>query len=302
MKDLNKWKKQSASDKVFDIITRFILILLVLLCTYPVYFVLVASFTDPDYVNSGAFIFYPKGFNIIGYEKVIQDKSIWSGYLNTIIYTVCGSIFGMIVTIMAGFALTRKELVARGILSKLFVFTMYFSGGMIPFYLVIRNLNLIDTRLVMILVGSVSVYNMIIVRSFMESSIPEELFEAAKLDGCGYVSYFSKVVVPLSKAVIAIIILYIAVTHWNSYFNAMILLQSKSKHPLQLILRRLLLTTSIASQAVDIGDPSALERAQKLVGVMKYSVIVVSTVPILCAYPFVQKYFVKGVMIGSIKG
>lgn len=302
MSSFSKWKKQTTSDKVFNIISRFLLIFLVLICLYPIYFVFIASFTNPDYVNSGAFIFYPKGFNVLGYEKVIQDKSIWTGYGNTIIYTVCGCILGVVVTFMAGFALSRKELVARGLISKLFVFTMYFSGGMIPFYLVIKSINLINTRLVMVIVGSISVYNIIIVRSFITQAIPEELFEAAKLDGCGYVNYFSKVVVPLSKAVIAIVILYIAVTHWNSYFNAMILLQSKSKHPLQLILRRLLITTSIASQAVDVGDPSALEQAQKLVGIMKYSVIVVSTVPILCVYPFIQKYFVKGVMIGSVKG
>ena len=239
----------------------------------------------------------------MGYQKVFTDNRIWICYANTIYYTVLGTGLGTCATVMGGYALSRKDLPGRGILMKLFVFTMYFSGGTIPYYLVVKNLGLVDTRLILILAGSVSAYNIIVVRSFMESSIPAELFDAATIDGCGNGTFFFRIVLPLSKAVIAVMVMFIAVSYWNSYFNAMIFITDSDKYPLQLYLRQLLLTASVSSNDMAAGmDREAITKLELMVQVIKYGVIVVSTLPIICVYPFIQKYFVKGVMIGSIKG
>jgi len=288
-------------DVVFDAICTIILILFVLIVAYPLWFVVVASFSDPIFVNNGTFLILPKGFNVNGYVKIFGDKELWQGYLNTIIYTAGGTLYGVIVTLMAGYAFSRKDLPGNGIVMRLFVFTMYFGGGTIPLYLVVKGLGLLDTRMVMMILGSISVYNMMVVRSFMASSIPDELFEAATIDGCGNGNFFIKIVLPLSKAVIAVIALYVAVGHWNSYFNALLYLMDEAKMPLQIFLREVLLSVNIASNDPNL-DPEAITALQEAVQLIKYSSIVVATAPILCAYPFVQKYFVKGVMIGSIKG
>lgn len=288
-------------DVVFDTICTILLIFCVVIVAYPLWFVVVASFSDPIYVNNGTFLLWPKGFNVNGYIKVFEDKQLWTGYFNTIIYTVGGTSLGTAIVLLAGYAFSRNDLPGNGIIMKLFVFTMYFGGGTIPLYLVIKNLRLLDTRAILIILGSVSVYNIIIVRSFMASSIPQELFEAATIDGCGNGYFFVKVVVPLSKAIIAVIALYIAVAHWNSYFNALMYLLDEAKRPLQIYLRDVLLSVNIASndQSLDSESIMALQEAVQLI---KYSSIIVATGPILCVYPFIQKYFVKGVMIGSIKG
>ena len=270
---------------------------------YPVYFVVVASFSDPVYVNNGTFLIFPKGFTLKGYTEVFKDERIWTGYFNTILYTVGGTVFGTIVTLLAGYALSRKDLPGRSIIMKLMVFTMYFSGGMIPFYLVVKGLGLLDTRISMIILGSLSVYNIIVVRSFMSSSIPDELFDAATIDGCGNGRFFMQIVVPLSKAVIAVIVLYIAVSKWNSYFNAMLFLSDSDKYPLQIFLRQILLAgEAMVNNTETMQDMQAAAELRNMAMVVKYSVIVVATAPIICVYPFIQKYFVKGVMIGSVKG
>jgi len=236
---------------------------------------------------------------------VFKNKDVWTGYLNTLLYTVCGTAFGTASVVMAGYALSKKQLWGGSLIMKLYVFSMYFSGGLIPLYLVIKELNLINNRLLLIVLGSISVYNIIIVRSFMKSNIPEELEDAATIDGCGQGIFFLKIVVPLSKAVISVIVLYIAVSHWNAYFNAMMFMTDEAKYPLQLFLREiLLLVSSITNSMADgeIIDPEYLAQLQTSAQVIKYSMIVVATAPILCVYPFIQKYFVKGVMIGSVKG
>ena len=304
MKKRNTHKmKQSWDDIIFSGACNLLLIVFVLVVFYPLWFVVMASVSDPAYVNRGDFLVYPKGFNLMGYEEVFRTESIWIGYGNTILYTVCGTILGTAVTVLAGYALSRKDLPGRGLLMKIFVFTMYLSGGMIPFYLVVKSLGMVNNRMTLIILGSVSAYNMIVVRSFMESNIPDELMDAATIDGCGNGRFFSTIVVPLSKAVIAVIVLYIAVSHWNSYFNAMIFMTDTNKYPLQLYLRELLLTSSsLGDDMSQYMDPEALEAMQSLVEVLKYAVIVVATAPIICVYPFIQKYFVKGVMIGSVKG
>lgn len=296
--------KQSWDDRIFDIATNLLLIFFVIIVLYPVYFVLVASFTDPVIVNRGELLLYPVKFTLEGYKKVFENSRVWTGYLNTIIYTAGSVVVGVSIVMMASYALSRKDLVGRGIIMKILVFTMYFSGGMIPLFLVVKRLGLLNTRWVIILLGSVSIYNIIVARSFLIANIPDELLDAAKIDGCGNGNFFFKVVLPLSKAVIAVIVMYIAVGQWNSYFNAMIYLSDSDKHPLQMFLREtLLIMSSLANfDASAAMDPEYIEQLKKMAQVLKYSLIVVSTAPIMCIYPFIQKYFVKGVMIGSVKG
>ena len=297
--------KRSWDDIVFKAVCSIFLVLLVIVVFYPLYFVLIASFSDPSYVNRGTPLLFPKGINFDGYREVFRDKRIWSGYVNTILYTVCGTAIGAAIVIPSGYALSRKDLPGRGIIMKLYVFTMYFSGGLIPTYLVVNALGLVNTRASVIVMGCVSVHNMIVVRAFMLNNIPDELLDAARIDGCGNGRFFSQIVLPLSKAVIAVIVLYIAVSYWNSYFNAMIYLTDEGKYPLQLQLRKILLTASAAAASARdemLEDPEMMNSLMKRVALLKYGSIVVSTAPIICLYPFVQKYFVKGVMIGSVKG
>lgn len=302
MNNISHKKKRTAwDDRLFSIIINVLLIAAVVVVAYPVYFILVASFSDPSIVNSGDLLLYPKGFTLTGYKTVFKNQDIWIGYKNTIIYTVCGTILGTMAVLMAGYALSRKDLRGRGIIMKLFVFTMYFSGGVIPFFLTVKNYGLLDSRLLMVILGSVSAYNIIVVRTFMQNSIPDELFDAATIDGCGNGRFFFRIVLPLSKAIIAVMILYIAVSYWNSYFNAMIFITDADKYPLQLVLRQILLTTSAGANDVN-ADPEIAAELQNAVSVIKYSIIVVATGPILCLYPFIQKYFTQGVMIGAVKG
>ena len=292
----------SRDDLIYEIITKMFLVVVMIVIIYPVYFVLVASFSDPIYVNSGEMLFWPKGFTLLGYQRVFKDSRIWIGYRNTIMYTVLGTILGVAATMLAAYSLSRKDLPGRKIIMFLFIFTMYFSGGMIPYYLVVKGLGLVNSSTLKILSGADSVYNIIIARSFLEANIPEELKDAANIDGCGNARFFAQIVVPLSKAVIAVIALYLAVSYWNSYFNAMIFLTDTDKYPLQLYLRQILLTVSESASMDSSLDPQALIQLQQMGQVIKYGVIVVATVPIICVYPFIQKYFVKGVMIGSVKG
>lgn len=300
---MSKFKNQSWDDIIFSVVTKLFLLIMVFATLYPVYFVVVASFSDPIYVNNGTFLIFPKGFTLKGYIEVFKDERIWTGYINTIIYTVGGTVFGTLVTLLAGYALSRKDLPGRSIIMKLLVFTMYFSGGMIPFYLVVKGMGLVDTRISMVILGSLSVYNIIVVRSFMSSNIPDDLFDAATIDGCGNGRFFAQIVVPLSKAVIAVIVLYIAVSKWNSYFNAMLFLTDSDKYPLQVFLRQILLAgEAMVNNTETMQDMAAAAELRNMAMVVKYSVIVVATAPIICVYPFIQKYFVKGVMIGSVKG
>ena len=297
----NHRMKRSWDDKIFDWVCNAFIIILVFFVLYPLWFVLMASFSDPMYVNNGTFLIIPRGFTLEGYAHVFENAKIWTAYGNTIYYTVMGTIFGTFVTLLAGYAFSRKDLIGGSLIMKLFVFTMYFSGGTIPLYLVIQKLGLLNTRALIIILGSVTVYNIIIVRSFMVTNIPNDLHDAAQIDGCGNGRFFFQVVLPLSKAVIAIMVLYIAVSHWNSYFNAMMYLTDGDMQPLQVILREILVLSSAASTDPN-ADPELIQRMQKLATVMKYSFIVIATAPILCVYPFIQKHFVKGVMIGSVKG
>ena len=294
--------RKVTQDIVFNAIVVLILLFLIVIMAYPIYFVLVASFSDPTYVNNGEMLLYPKGFTLLGYEKVFEESRVWIGYGKTLLYTVLGTALGVFFTMMAGFSLSRRELPFRNVIMGYFVFTMYFSGGLIPYYMVIKSMNLTNTRFLMVIISSIAVYNIIITRSFMLSNVAEELRDAARIDGCGDGRFFFQIVMPLSKAIAAVLVLYLAVTYWNSYFNPMIFLTDRSKYPLALYLREILLTVSTNAQASVTSDASAAAMLQKMSQVIKYGIIVVSTLPIICVYPFLQKYFVKGVMIGSVKG
>lgn len=298
-----KWHiKPSKGDQVFNFLNHFILITICVIVFYPLWFVLCASFSEGQYVRDGSLLIFPRGWNIEGYKKVFENYKIWLGYGNTIMYTVCGTLLGVFLTVLAGYSLSRKDLPGTGIIMKLMVFTMYFGGGTIPYYILIKNMGLMDTRLMMILQGSVTVYNIILVRSYFVQSLPPDLKEAADIDGCGNSRFLFQIAIPLSKAIIAVIALYLAVGYWNSYFWAMIFLKDEKKNPLQIFLREILLLANSSGASSETLDPEALAAQAKMREVIQYAVIIVSTVPIICMYPFIQKYFVQGVMIGSIKG
>ena len=290
-------------DLSFRIVVTVITVSAFLFVLYPIYFVVIASFSDSTLVNQGQVILYPKGVSLYGYSQIFKKPEIWVGYKNTIIYSFFGTIFNLIVTLPAAYVLSRKDFAARSIVMKLFVITMYFNGGMIPTYMLIKDVRLLDSPLVMIIFGAVNVYNLIITRTFFETSIPDELYEAAALDGCSHFRYFSTVVLPLSKAVIAVIMLYYLVGHWNDFFSALLYLNSDKYQPLQIVLRNiLLLNQAMAGTTGASAGAGAGAYAQQFADQIKFGVIIVSTVPVLCVYPFIQKYFEKGVMIGAVKG
>ncbi|RHP31209.1 carbohydrate ABC transporter permease [Lachnotalea sp. AF33-28] len=296
-------KKLISADKTFDVANVVIMILLFFIFAWPLWFVVIASFSDPGEVWRGNVILFPKGFSIDSYTEILKYKEIWIGYRNTIFYTVVGTVINLFMTVCMAYPLSRKKFMPKNILMVLCMITMYFGGGLIPSYLVVKNLHMIDTVWAMMIPGCLSVYNMIIMRSYFVNSIPDSLEEAATLDGAGPVQYLVKVVLPLSKPVIAVIALYYMVGHWNDFFSALIYVNDKNLLPLQTFLRNLLVTNTVGnvSQTQNL-NPELLQKKIYLAQTIKYSAIIVSTLPVLCIYPFVQKYFVKGVMIGAIKG
>ena len=297
--------RDSVTDRIFNVFLTIICAGALLIAFYPLYFVLMASMSDPQYVNSGRFLLYPAGFTLEGYQQVLADERVWIGYVNSIIYALGGILYGLVTAVPLGYALSRKELPCRKFLTGLFIFTMYFQGGMVPLYLTVKELGLIDTRLIIIILGSFAMYNVIIVRSYFASSLPEELREASLIDGCGDLRYFVKIALPLAKPIIAVVTLYILIAKWNEFTNAMIYLNKRKLYPHQLYLRELLLTfSSMAGSATGAmaADAKTLERYHKLSQIIRYGFIVIASLPLLIAYPFVQKYFVQGVMIGSLKG
>ena len=298
---MRKKMKMGTGDRIFYVVTRVLLAVFLVIVLYPIYFVVIASFSDSAYVNSGEFLFYPKGFTLLGYSQIFKTTRIWTSYMNTLIYVVFGTMLGLAASVLAGYSLSQKKLLGRNVIMGLLVFTMYFGGGLIPTYLVIKGIHLTNTRLLLVIMGSISVYNIILIRSFFAGTLPQELQDAAFIDGCGNGQYFFRIALPLSKAILSVIGLYIAVAHWNSYFNALIYVTDRAKQPLQLYLREVLLMAQSTSDLME-SDPQAAALLNRMVEVIKYGIIVVSTVPIICVYPFLQKYFVKGVMIGSVKG
>ena len=296
--------RKSGGDRLFTVLNGCFLGLMAILVLYPLYFVVIASISDPDAVLAGKVVLYPVQITLDGFRKIIERQDIWRGYLNTILYTLLTVVLALAVTIPAGWALSRKTLPGKKGWMIYFIIPMFFSGGLIPLYNVMSGLKLINTMWSIVLPSILSVWNLFMCKTFFESSIPDGLIEAATIDGAGPFRTFLSVVIPLSKAVIAVMALYYAVGQWNSYFNAMIFLQDPDKYPLQLVLRNILITnqTALSQTATTAAARAALQEQQQLIDVMKYSLIIISSVPVLIMYPLVQKHFVKGVMIGSVKG
>ncbi len=288
------------SDRVFDVVLYAVAIFSVIIALYPMYFIVIASISDPNLVASGEILFYPRGVTFVGYQRLFEMHNLWTGYGNTILYTALGTIIMLVVNIPVAYALSRRDLVGRGWLTLFFIFPMFFGGGLIPTFIIINNtFHMLDTLWVMVLPFSVISYYIVVARTFFNTSIPGELWDAAQIDGCGNLRYFFTIVLPLSKAILAVIALWAAVGHWNSYFNALIYLRSAEKYPLQLVMRNILINNEMAASALTGSAAAELNRQANLI---KYGAIVVSSLPIMCMYPFVQKYFNQGVMIGALKG
>jgi putative aldouronate transport system permease protein len=289
------------SDLLFNLLIYGSCLLVFFVIAYPLYFVIIASVSNANLVATGQVKFYPKDISFFGYNEIFKDARIWLGYKNTLIYTVLGTAVNLLFTLPAAYTLSRREFKPRRAIMLIFVFTMFFNGGLIPTYLLMKQIGIINTRWVFIIPFCVNVFNLIITRSFFENSIPKEMFEAAAMDGCSHFRFFFQVVLPLSRAIIAVIALYYMVGHWNDFFTALIYIRSDKLVPLQIVLRDILLTNMVFAQGTGMGG-NAGGYAQQYADAVKYGVIIVSTVPILLFYPFIQKYFEKGVMIGSIKG
>lgn len=293
-------KRQKFGDKLFYTLTIIVLTVFFLMVLYPCIFVVSSSFSSGNAVQTGKVFLFPVEFTLDGYEMVIHNKDVVSGFINSMFYTVVGTGINLVVTMICAYVLSRPDLPGKNGIMIYFMITMYFSGGLIPSYLVIKKLGLVGTRWALLLPGALGVYNMIMARTFIQSNIPNEILESAKIDGCGDFMYFTKMVLPLSKAVMAVQALLYGVGHWNEYFNAMIYLNKREQYPLTIILKEILLANQIDPST--IANPELQARITEMAAVMKYSLIVVSMIPILLIYPFIQRYFVKGVMIGSVKG
>ena len=293
--------KEPRGDRIFGAVVFVIVTLLMLIVIYPLVYVLSCSVSSPTAVGAGEVVLLPKGFTLMGYRRVFQEPDILLGYKNTLFYTIIGTAINLFVTVPAGYMLSKKEVPGRNLFMFLFMFTMYFSGGMIPSFLLVKSLHLYDTRAVLVILGAFSTYNCIICRTFF-AALPHELEEAAAIDGCSTVRTFIQIVLPLSQALLGVMVLYFAVGHWNSYFNAMIYVNNEKYKPLQLILRRILILEQASSNMMEGGGDEYAAEQFKLKELIKYAVIVVSSLPVLVLYPFLQKYFAQGVMIGSIKG
>ena len=290
-------RRESRGDRVFYAVNLTILLLLAAIVLYPLYFIVIASISNADAVLGGRVYLYPVDITLVGYSKIIERTDVWLGYLNTIIYTFLSTVISLFVTILAGWALSRKSLPFRKFFMVFFIITMFFGGGLIPFYNVVSSLGLLDSMWAIILPSALSAWNLFMTKTFFEVGISESMIEAAEIDGAGQVRTFLFVVLPLSKAIMAVMALYYAVGQWNSYFNAMIFLQTEEKYPLQLVLREIL----IASETTTGGSGETILEQYRLANQLKYVSVIVSSLPVIVLYPFVQKYFAQGVMIGSLK-
>ncbi|MFI6742647.1 carbohydrate ABC transporter permease [Nonomuraea sp. NPDC050451] len=296
------FRKKTPGDVVFMLALGAICVAVLFAVVYPVYFVVIASVSNPSLISTGEVWLYPKGLNLFGYREIFNDERIWTGYRNTLLYSVVGTALNLVVTIPAAYALSRPEFRPRRILMLFFVFTMFFNGGLIPTYLLYRDLGLLDNWLVFVLPSAVNVYNLIIARAFFEHSLPKELFEAAMIDGVSYLQYFARVALPLSKAIVSVIGLYYLVQHWNDFFTGMVFVRDNALQPLQIVLRDILLSNQAFAGGVGASGGSGTSYDQQYADQIKYGVIVVSSLPVLVLYPFLQRYFEKGVLIGSVKG
>jgi putative aldouronate transport system permease protein len=291
--------KKSKGERIFDAVLISFSFLILVIVAYPLYFVVIASFSNPEAVLGGKLSFWPVGFNIESYKMILDEPRIWLGYRNSVFYTILGTVINLILTTLAAFPLSRKDMPYRRLLTFVITFTMLFGGGMIPVYMVVRGLNITDTIWAMVIPNAIATYNMLVMKNYFQSSIPEELHEAAAIDGCGPFQSLLKVVLPLSRPILAVITLFYAVGHWNAFFNAIIYLRDQKLYPLQIVLREIMLQNSL--EAVG-GDMTGMYEKVMRGETMKYAVIIVASVPVLLFYPLVQKYFTKGIMVGAIKG
>ena len=295
----------SPSDRLFDIFNIAVMIVLLFIFVWPLWFVVIASFSDPYAVWAGKVLLWPVDFTLKGYQELVKYRAIWIGYRNTIFYTVAGTLINMIMTVLCAYPLSRKDWMLRNFFMKMCLITMYFNGGLIPTYLVLRRLHMINTVWAMMIPCALAFSNVLIVRSYFINSIPGELFEAANMDGAGPFQYLFKVVIPLSKPVMAVVCLYYAVAHWNDYYTALIYISNRELVPLQTVLREVLMSAACIAESMHNASESAamlMQQKQELAQSLKYTSIIAGIVPMMIAYPFVQKYFVKGVMVGAIKG
>ena len=288
-------------DRVFYIINRILLILFLVIVTYPFLYIVSCSFSSGKALISGKVVLLPVEFTLEGYQAILQYRDIWTGFANSFLYTTLATIIGLVLTILAAYPLSRRSLKGRKPLMMFFLFTMLFNGGLVPNYMLVKDLKMLNTIWAIILPTALSTYNVIVTRTFFNTSIPEELHESAELDGCGEFRYLLSIVMPLSKAILAVLVLWIAIGQWNSYFNPMIYLNDKDKYPLQLILREILLMANVDFTRA-AANPELYYRNQQLSEILRYGTIIISALPLMILYPFIQKYFVKGVMIGSVKG
>ena len=291
--------------ELFDVVNTSLVILITLIVIYPLYFSVIASFSGPKQVALGNTLLWVKDFSTEAYKYVIEEEQLWVGYRNSIIYLILGTLYNLILTIPAAYVMSKKYLPFRGALSWYFFITMYISGGMIPNYLLVKDLGLIDNPLVMIIGVGVSCYNLIVTRQYFSSSIPEDIYEACYIDGASELTCFTKIAVPLAKPIIAVMALYYGVGHWNGYYSALLYLRKAKYYPLQLVLRNILISNELSTAAIENADAETvayLVHRAEMVQVMKYAIIFIASAPLLIAYPFVQKHFTKGIMIGSVKG
>lgn len=302
------WKEKSKvqGDFRFDVINMIALTILMLIFFYPMYLCLISAISSPEEVFAGRVLLIPKGFNAEGFQRVLQNDSLWRGYLNSICYTILGTAINLALTMTGAFVLSRKTFALRGVLNWMVLITMFFGGGMIPTYLLVKNLRMLNTVWALVLPGAISTWNLIITRTFISSSIPDELQEAAQIDGCNNARFFVSIVLPNSSTIIAVIGLFYAVDHWLSYWNAMLYITKSEMYPLQLVLRDILLKAEVALQnaqsGTDLDGGASIVELLRISESVKYIVVIAGTLPLLIVFPFVEKYFVKGVMIGSVKG
>lgn len=293
--------KKLTQDKVVYFINYIMLTVLLVMVLYPLIYIVSCSFSSGDALMSGKVKLFPVDLTLQSYQAVFKYQSIWTGYRNAIIYAIVGTVISMVLTLFAAYPLSRSDFRGKKIFTVIILFTMMFSGGLIPTYLLVKNLGLMDSIWAVVLPGAVNAYNIIVARTFFANTIPKELQEAAEMDGCSDFRFFIKIVIPLSAPIIAVLSLWVIVGLWNSYFGPMIYLNSQEKYPLQLVLRRILLLSQVNLNQSSI-DPETIRKNQYLSEMLKYGTIIISTLPLMVIYPFVQKYFVKGVMIGSVKG
>ena len=288
-------------DRVYRVLVLSILVIIMVIIAYPLYFVIIASFSDPKELYRNPLMLWPKGATLSSYELAFNNKDIWIGYRNTLIYTVLGTLINILMTVIGAYPLSRPDFVGRGVLTFFYTFTMFFGGGLIPFFLVCKALGLMNNLWVMIIPGAVSVYNMIIMRTFFQSRIPAEMTESAMIDGASNIRTLFRIVLPLSTPIIGVMVLFYGVGHWNAYFNAMIFLVDRVRFPLQLFLREILVQNQVTSMLTTATDAGDADRVMSQIG-LQYVVVIIATLPIFVIYPFMQKFFTEGIMVGALKG